>query len=213
MKIILFKKILEDGTELKRENTYMYGTYRGFYITSNITNLRQTISTLITRVSVKSNLENYKDKINEYLNNLDRKKLDITFTQVNDYFVEIQISSGFQGKLIKHANEVLINFIDFLNMEKFESGCQLCGINSNIENYVLDDSYCALCNDCANKIQNECEKEKVAKANQKSNITVGTVGALIGSLIGVLAWVLIYNLRVHCRFKWLNYSCMCNEGI
>lgn len=209
----LFDKILEDGTELKREGTYMYGAYKGFYIISNITNLAQSISTLVTRVSIKSDLENYKDKINEYLNNLDRNKLGITFTQVNDYFVEIHISNGFQGKMIKQANEVLINFIDFLNMERFESGCQLCGINSNIESYVFDGSYCMLCNNCVNEIQNECEEERIARANQKSNIITGVVGAIIGSLIGVLAWVIIYNLRIHSKLSRIDYSSMCNERV
>lgn len=209
----IFYKILEDGTELKRKGTCMYGVYKGFNIVSNITNLAQSTSTLVTKISIKSDLENYKDKINEYLNNLDRKKMGITFTQVNDYFSEIHISNAFQGKMIKQANEVLTNFIDFLNTERFESGCQLCGISNNIESYELDETYCVLCNNCANKVQNECEEEKSARANQKSNISTGVVGAVIGSLIGVIAWVIIYNLRIHSKFCGIGYSSLCNERV
>lgn len=190
----LFNKILEEETNLKRKGTYLYGVYKKFYITSNITDLTQAISTLVIKVSVNSNSENNKNKINEYLNSIDKNKLGITFTQVNDYFCEIHISNGFEGKMIKQANEFLPNFIDFLNKEKFESGCNVCGITYNLETYKLDESYCVLCNNCVNKIQQECEEEKNAIANQKSNIIPGIFGAIIGSLIGVFAWVVIYSL-------------------
>lgn len=190
----LFNKILEDETGLKRKGTYMYGQYNGFNIVANITNLAQATSTLVISVSIKSDLENYKEKVNEYLNNLDKSKLGITFTQVNDHFCEIHIASAFQGKMIKQANEFLTKFVEFLKAERFESGCQLCEVNSDIGTYELGGTYSILCNDCASKIQNQCEEERISQANKKSNVITGIVGALIGSLIGVLAWVIIYNL-------------------
>ena len=192
MKIV--EQILADGLELKRKPRCLYGKYKGFNILAYVDNPTQTPMTFVIRIGIKSNVENYKEKINDYFDTISRARLSITYMQANDFFCEIHITNGFSKKVVENANEFITDFIDFLSSEGFESGCYLCGKDERVENYEYGKAYCALCEDCMSKIQSQCEEEKATKASQKSNAISGTLGALIGSLIGVALWIVIYKM-------------------
>lgn len=209
----IYEKILENEVDFKRDATYMYGRYRGFYMQICTNNDMQAMYRIIIRVSYKNSNENFGERIAEYFNRIDSQKLKIVFKESKKFFYEVHIADTSEKKIIECANEFIPSFVDFLASENCESGCQMCGEVNYVNNYKFNDTFCSLCSNCAQKLENDLEKQNLDKKSQKSKIIPGVVGALIGALIGVAVWVVIYMLRIYCRVSWNCYGCVCNERI
>lgn len=186
-----FKKAFQ-GAELTRENTRIYGVYRGYHISAKYDTQTGALYTLVT---FAGGMEGAKERIQSAVTQAvsDEKKPPIV--TVLDHCVQIYNQGSYPlKKLCEYTEKYVESTIKVLVAENCTSGCQECGSDIDVGNYEVNGEMRILCSTCAKEIVGQLESNKQAIRSNKSNFFPGLVGALIGSLIGVALWVLIYQL-------------------
>lgn len=186
-----FKKAFQNA-DLTKENTRVYGVYKGYHM--SVTYSTAT-GELITIVTYAGGADGAKERIQSAVERAVSSEKKPPKVTVEEHYVLINNPGTFPlKKLCQYAENYVETIIRALSEENCTSGCELCGGNIDVANYEINGGMHVLCAACAKEVVGELEANKQAVRADKSNFVLGVIGALIGSLIGVALWVIIWQL-------------------
>lgn len=179
-----------DGS-LSDSKTYLYGCYRGFYLT-----IQAVSGQYIIRINAISPFNDNNAQLNTFL----QKQMDLSkkITNAAAYpnFLNLTVKGPALAKNIPDTLNGFINpVIDYLANNQYRSGCEYCGTTDDeLACYEINGKTHYLCDACKGDIHASLQENQEAILAKKSNLAAGLVGAFLGSLIGCILWVLIYKL-------------------
>lgn len=176
---------------LNDSKTYLYGCYKGFYLT-----IQSVSGQYIIRINVRSPFQDNNAQLNTFL----QRQMDLSKKIINaaayPNFLNLTIKGPALAKNIPDTLNSFINpVIDYLVNNQYRSGCEYCGTTEVPLNcYEINGRTHYLCDGCKGEIHTALQEQQEEASSRKSNLAAGLVGAFLGSLIGCVLWVLIYKL-------------------
>ncbi len=182
---------LLDGS-LTDHKTYISGTCRGYYVTVNTAENGM----YIINISAHSESDPGNAALRDFIESRKNVTNQIQSVNVSNNNASIVSTRTFLIKKVPaHLNEAIMPIIDFLESNRYVSGCMQCGTQmSDVDCYDINGSHRYLCSDCAVKIESALSDKKQDVLANKSNLIPGIVGALLGSMLGCLVYFLIWQL-------------------
>lgn len=185
----LRSKVL-DGC-LNNSKTYLYGSYKGFYLT-----IQSDTGQYIIRINASSPFSDNNAQLNAFLQRQKELSKKITNAAAYPNFLTLTLKGPALAKNVPDTlNSHIIPIIDHLVNNQYRSGCEYCGTTEEaLACYEINGKTHYLCDACKGDIHAALQEKQEEISAQKSNLAAGLVGAFLGSLIGCILWVLIYKL-------------------
>ena len=190
---------LLDGCMTDYKN-YIGGCYKGFHITIDfrkpvyIVYINATPSNEAGKAMLESFLVGHKSNV-KY----------ISKTESKEHTVKLRIVEPKPKKnLSKVLNDAIKPVITELLNCKYHSGCINCGENAdNLSCYEIYGFHHYICDDCVPEVESNLQARQQDILSTKSNVALGTTGAIVGGLLGALVWIFMYNTKSFTDFYWL----------
>lgn len=168
------------------------GTCKGFYVTVNTTENNM----FSFQISAHSENDPGNAALRDFVESRKSVTKQIKSVNVTNNSVTIVSTRALLTKKIPaHLNEAIMPIIDFLEINRYVSGCMQCGAqHSQVDCYLINNTHRYLCDSCANEIESNLSDRKQDVLANKSNLIPGIVGALLGSMLGCVVYFIVWQL-------------------
>ncbi len=176
-------------TDDKRQ--LVFGNYRGYNMFIKVSDYSYCFNYSIHIPLKPENLETM-DNISASLDTLRSENPGITKAiYENNKLIVNTLSSDKKVNNYQFLLSILNKVVEFANTNQLSKCCESCGNNdslANLEFVVINNSLSFRCTSC------KVGTMPIVREN-KSNMLIGTIGALIGAIPGVIIWLLTFPIE------------------